>query len=193
MATLDPLAEFQRLYARVSDRAPFDPTAVTLATADASGAPSARVVLLKNVDDRGFSFYTNYTSRKGNELAANPRAALCCYWPWVELQVRAEGTVEKLPPEESDAYFASRPRGSQLGAWASDQSATIRSRFSLLRKVAAIEARHFGRAIPRPPFWGGYLLRPSRIEFWRSKPSRLHERRLFRREADGWRLEILSP
>lgn len=193
MATLDPLAEFQRLYARVSERAPFDPTAMTLATADASGAPSARVVLLKKVDERGFSFYTNYRSRKGEEIEANPRAALCWHWPWAELQVRAEGGIERLSAEESDAYFASRPRGSQLGAWASDQSTPIRSRFSLLRKVAAIEARHFGRAIPRPPFWGGYLLRPARIEFWRGKPSRLHERRLFHREGDGWRLEILSP
>lgn len=193
MPAADPIAEFQSIFARVSAGAPFDPTAMTLATAGADGSPSARMVLLKGVDERGFAFYTNYLSPKGRDLADNPRAALCWHWPWAEIQVRAEGAVERLPEAESDAYFASRPRGHQLGAWASEQSAPLRSRFSLLRKVAALEVRHFGRSIPRPPFWGGFLLRPERIEFWRGRPSRLHERRSFHRESGGWRMEILSP
>ena len=190
---LDPLAEFQTLFTRISQDAPHDPTAVALATADASGAPSARMVLLKGVDARGFHFFTNYDSRKGRELAENPRAALCWHWDWLEMQVRAEGTVERLSATESDAYFATRPRGHQLGAWASFQSQPLDSRFALLRRVIATEARYLGRAIPRPPHWGGFLLRPERIEFWQGKKSRLHERRHFVREHGIWRCERLSP
>lgn len=192
-ASDDPIAEFQTLFARVSQDAPTDPTAVALATADVTGAPSVRMVLLKGVDSRGFQFFTNYESRKGRELAANPRAALCWYWPWLEIQVRAEGAIERLSAAESDAYFATRPRGSQLGAWASFQSQTLDSRFALLRRVLATEARHVGRAIPRPPHWGGYLLRPDRIEFWQGKKSRLHERRQFSLSDGAWRCERLSP
>nr|AGC71568.1 pyridoxamine 5'-phosphate oxidase [uncultured bacterium A1Q1_fos_517] len=190
---VDPIAEFQTLFARVSQDAPTDPTAMALATADATGAPSARMVLLKGVDARGFQFFTNYESRKGRELAENPRAALCWHWAWLEMQVRAEGTIERLGAEESDAYFATRPRGSQLGAWASFQSQPLDSRFALLRRVVATEARFLGRPIPRPPHWGGYLLRPQAIEFWQGKTSRLHERRRFTLDSGSWRYERLSP
>ena len=193
MAELDPLGEFQTLFARVSQDAPTDPTAMTLATADATGAPSARMVLLKGVDARGFQFFTNYDSRKGRELTENPRAALCWHWAWLEMQVRAEGTIERLGAAESDAYFATRPRGSQLGAWASYQSQPLDSRFALLRRVIATEGRYLGRAIPRPPHWGGFLLRPHAIEFWQGKKSRLHERRRFTLDAGAWRCERLSP
>ncbi len=192
-AALDPIAEFQALFARISQAPPSDPTAMALATADASGAPSARMVLLKGVDARGFLFFTNYDSRKGLELAENPRAALCWNWPWVEVQVRAEGAVERLSAVESDTYFATRPRGHQLGAWASAQSQPLTSRFALLRRVVATEARYFGREIPRPPYWGGYLLRPRAIEFWQGKKSRLHERRRFLLAEGVWRCERLSP
>jgi pyridoxamine 5'-phosphate oxidase len=192
-AAEDPIARFQRLFAEVSDGAPFDPTAMTLATADAEGRPSARVVLLKQVDARGFVFFTNYRSRKGRELEANGRAALCLYWPWADRQVRIEGTVERLPADESDAYFASRPRGHQLGAWASRQSEPLDSRAALLARAAKTEASHLGRAIPRPPHWGGFLVRPELVEFWHARPSRLHERVVFRRQADGWLEERLQP
>ena len=190
---LDPMREFAAVFARACSRAPFDPTAAALSTVGADGAPSCRMVLVKLFDERGFQIFTNYESRKGRELAANPRAALTWHWPWIEEQVRAEGSVEFLPAEESDRYYASRPRGSQLGAWASRQSEPLPSRFGLLRRVAAVEARHVGRAVPRPPFWGGYLLRPSGIEFWQGKPSRLHERRRFELGPEGWRMERLSP
>ena len=188
-----PLTEFEAVFARASRAAPFDPTAVALATADARGLPSVRMVLLKGADARGLRFFTNYESRKGLELAANPRAALCFYWPWIDEQVRVEGAVERLPAPESDAYFASRPRGHQLGAWASQQSAPLASRFALLRRVAGAEARHFGRAVPRPPHWGGYLLRPECLEIWRSRPSRIHDRRRWTRGAGGERWERLQP
>ncbi len=191
--SLDPIFEFQTLFARISQDAPTDPTAMTLATADASGAPSARMVLLKGVDSRGFQFFTNYESRKGRELSENPRAALCWHWAWLEMQVRAEGTIERLGSDESDAYFATRPRGSQLGAWASYQSQPLDSRFALLRRVIATEARYLGRPIPRPPHWGGFLLRPHAIEFWQGKKSRLHERRRFELHAGAWRCDRLSP
>jgi len=193
MPTDDPLARFAELFERATSGAPFDPTAVALATADAAGRPSARMVLLKGVDERGFRFFTNFESRKGRDLEANPRAALCFYWPWIDEQVRVEGLVSKLAGEESDAYFATRERGSQLGAWASRQSAPLDSRFALLRRVARTQARFLGGAIQRPPFWGGYLLSPERIEFWRSRRSRLHDRVLYTLEADGWRKESLQP
>jgi pyridoxamine 5'-phosphate oxidase len=197
----DPIAEFRALFARVSATAAAvgaDPTAMTLATADPNGAPSSRVVLLKGVDERGFSFFTNYESRKGRELAENPRAALCWHWPWAEIQVRAEGAVERLSEAESDAYFAVRPRGSQIGAWASAQSRPLASPSALESAVADCETRFAGREVPRPPHWGGFLLRPHTLEFWFGRESRLHERRRFQRrtatETSGpWRWEWLNP
>lgn len=189
----DPIDEFEAVFARAALAAPSDPTATALATADAAGRPSVRMVLFKGVDPSGLRFFTNYDSRKGRELAENPRAALCFYWPWIDEQVRVEGTVERLSTAESDAYFASRPRLSQLGAWASRQSRPHASRFELLRRVVVTEARFLGRDVPRPPNWGGFLLRPEAIEFWASQPNRLHLRRRFERSESGWRLERLDP
>jgi len=190
----DPIEEFIALFTRAALDAPSDPTAVALATADRQGRPAARMVLLKGVDSLGFRFFTNFESRKGRELAENPRAALCFYWAWIDEQVRVEGAVERLPDAESDAYFASRPRSSQLGAWASQQSRPHASRLALLRRAVATEARFLGRDVPRPPFWGGFLLRPEAIEFWTARPSRLHVRRRFTRAGGGaWTLERLDP
>jgi pyridoxamine 5'-phosphate oxidase len=190
---LDPIDEFEAVFARAALVAPFDPTATALATADAVGRPSVRMVLFKGVDERGFRFFTNYDSRKGRELGENPRAALCFYWPWIDEQVRVEGGVERLPDGESDAYFATRPRLSQLGAWASRQSRPHATRFELLRRVATTEARFLGREVSRPSNWGGFLLAPEAIELWASKPNRLHLRRRFERTESGWRLEHLDP
>jgi pyridoxamine 5'-phosphate oxidase len=189
----DPIARFREALARAAAAAPFDATAAALATADAAGRPSVRVVLVKRADARGFVFHTNRESRKGRELAANPRAALCFHWPAIEEQVRVEGAVETLPDAESDAYFAARPRASQLGAWASRQSAELPDREALERAVREVERRFAGAEVPRPPFWGGSLLRPARIEFWRSRESRLHERVLYVRDAGGWTTRLLAP
>jgi pyridoxamine 5'-phosphate oxidase len=173
---------------------PMDLTAMTLATADKEGRPSARIVLLKGVDQRGFVFYTNYDSRKGQELAENAQAALVFYWSDQEREVCVAGEVSKLPPAESDAYFKSRPRGSQLGAWASQQSAVVRDRAALEEKWNQMEAQYAGQQIPRPPHWGGYVLSPARIEFWQGRPNRLHDRFRYTRQPDKtWRIERLSP
>lgn len=173
---------------------PMDLTAMTLATADKEGRPSARIVLLKGVDQRGFVFYTNYDSRKGQELAENAQAALVFYWSDQEREVCVAGEVSKLPPAESDAYFNSRPRGSQLGAWASQQSAVVRDRAALEEKWNQMEAQYAGQPIPRSPHWGGYVLSPARIEFWQGRPNRLHDRFRYTRQPDKtWRIERLSP
>jgi len=171
-----------------------EPTAMTLATAAANGAPSARMVLLKGVDDRGFVFYSNYESRKGRELAANPRAALVFYWDVLERQVRVAGRVSKVTPAESDEYFASRPLGSRFGASISKQSSVIASRRVLEKKFQEIEAAYPNGDPPRPKFWGGYRVRPDEIEFWQGAKNRLHDRLRYRRRRDGsWKVERLSP
>ena len=190
---LDPLAEFRRVFDRAAGNAPYDPVAVTLATASRDGRPSARVVLLRGVDDHGFVFFTNYQSRKAAEIEANPHAALCCYWPWLDEQVRVEGLVERATTAESDSYFASRPRGSQIGAWASAQSRPLESREVLERSYHDTEARYAAQPVPRPPHWGGYRIVPDRVEFWHAGTYRLHNRVLYVREGADWRRELLYP
>lgn len=171
-----------------------DATAATLATADrTTGRPSARFVLIKELDARGFVFYTNLESRKARELDANPQAALCFYWTSTNDQVRAEGRIERVTDAEADTYFATRPRGSQIGAWASPQSRPLASHDELDGSVREVEARFAGQAIPRPAFWGGYRLLPDRIEFWKRGEFRLHDRTLYVREGEGWRIVHLYP
>ena len=189
----DPIERFRELFARAAQNAPFDPVAVTLATASPDCRPSARIVLLRRVDERGFAFFTNYQSRKGRELRANPHAAICAYWPWLDEQALVEGPVAVADPEESDAYFAGRPRGSQVGAWASAQSQVLASRADLEARYHAVDAEYEGRSIPRPPHWGGFRLTPQRIEFWRAGTYRLHDRLVYIREGDAWRTEVLYP
>ncbi|HUG52080.1 MAG TPA: pyridoxamine 5'-phosphate oxidase [Vicinamibacteria bacterium] len=186
------MARFEDLFLRAKETEA-DATAAALGTADATGAPSVRMVLLKDVDGSGFVFFTNYESRKARELEVNPRAALCFHWRTVGAQVRVEGQVERLGAAESDAYFATRPRDSQLGAWASEQSAPLRSRAELMLRVAAAVARFAGRDVPRPETWGGYRLRPERIEFWTEHAFRLHDRELYTRVGEGWDAERLFP
>ena len=189
----DPIGRFQESLSRAAAASSFDATAAALATVDARGQPSARIVLVKFVDARGFAFFTNRESRKGRELSANPRAALCFHWPAIGEQVRVEGEVTLLGDGESDAYFATRPRESQVGAWASRQSMPLESRAALEAAARATEERFAGREVPRPPFWGGYVLRPERIEFWKSAEGRLHHRTVFERAGEGWRESLLNP
>jgi pyridoxamine 5'-phosphate oxidase len=171
-----------------------DVTAATLATADRNGIPSARVVLLKGVDERGFIFFTNYESRKGREIDQNPNAALVFYWPELERQVCIAGPVTRLAREESEAYFKSRPKGSRLAAWASQQSQVVPTRTVLEERWQQLHAQYPGDEVPMPPFWGGYLLSPQRMEFWQGRPSRLHDRFCYTREADSrWQLDRLFP
>jgi pyridoxamine 5'-phosphate oxidase len=168
--------------------------AMTLATADKEGRPSARVVLLKGVDERGFIVFTNYDSRKGHELTENPQAALVFYWSDLERQVCIAGDITKLPESESEAYFKSRPRGSRIAAWASRQSEVVRDRAELEQKWQQLETQYPGEQVPKPPFWGGYVLYPTRIEFWQGRPNRLHDRFRYTRQADkSWKIERLSP
>ena len=173
---------------------PIEPNVMTLATADKEGHPSARTVLLKGADERGFVFFTNYESRKGHDLAENSAAALVFYWSELERQVCVSGEVTKLSQQESEAYFKSRPRGSRIGAWASNQSTVLAGRKEMEEQFKAIEKRFGSGDIPLPPFWGGYILNPQRIEFWQGRPSRMHDRFRYLRGADGkWTLDRLSP
>jgi pyridoxamine 5'-phosphate oxidase len=193
---MDPIAEFRQLFAQAQavDRARLpDPTAMSLATVGADGAPSVRIVLLKGVDERGFVFYTNLKSRKGRELTATPRAALCFYWPALDTQIRIEGAVEPVSDAEADAYFASRARESQIGAWASQQSEELASMEELRARVTEVEARFANQPVPRPAHWTGRRVRPSSIEFWHAGEYRLHERRRFERVGDGWKMRRLFP
>ena len=189
----DPMKQFAAWMAEAIAAQVPEPTAMTVSTVGASGRPSARICLLKGADARGFVFFTNYESRKGREIDLNPRAALCFHWPSLGAQVRAEGEVERVPAPDSDAYFATRPRGSQLAAWASRQSAPLASREELLARYQEVKARFAGGPVPRPAFWGGYRLRPDRIEFWQDEENRLHRRLCYAREAGAWRAQALQP
>ena len=193
MPALDPMTHFQDWMAAARATEPDDPTAMALATADGTGRPAVRMVLLKAADARGFVFYTNLESPKSVDLAHNPRAALCLHWARLERQVRIDGTVERVGAEEADAYFATRPLLSQLGAWASKQSQPMAGRFELEGAVAAAALRFIGRTPPRPPFWSGWRVVPARIEFWQQRAFRHHDRQLFVREPDGWRMQWLYP
>ncbi|MBN3569405.1 pyridoxamine 5'-phosphate oxidase [Burkholderia cenocepacia] len=194
-AAPDPFAQFDRWFKEALAAQLPEPNTMTLATVGADGRPSARIVLIKGVDERGFVFFTNYESRKGHDLAVHPQAALLFYWIELERQVRIEGRIEKTSEEESDRYFASRPLGSRIGAWASEQSAVIDSRATLEAREKAVSER-YGDNPPRPPHWGGYRLVPDSIEFWQGRPSRLHDRLLYTRDAaaaSGWTISRLSP
>lgn len=188
-----PVPTYLEWLAQAEASEPSDATAAALATAAPDGAPSVRMVLVRGCDERGFVFYTNLGSRKARELRDNPRASLCFHWKSLTRQVRVEGTVEPVTDEEADAYFASRPRESRLGAWASRQSEVLAGRFELEKRVAETVLRFPVGPVPRPPFWSGFRLRHERVEFWQQKPFRLHERVVHVRDGDAWRTEQLFP
>lgn len=196
LAADDPIARFQLLFERARrlprEQLP-EPTAFALGTVDATGQPSVRILLLKDVDERGFVFYTNVESRKGRDLLDSPRAAMCFHWQLLEEQVRVEGRAEPVSDDEADAYFASRARGSQIGAWASIQSRPMQSASDLDARVAEMEKRFAGGPVPRPSHWSGFRVVPERIEFWKNMPSRLHVRNLYVRSGDGWTVQLLYP
>lgn len=191
---LEPIAQFKKWFEQARAAEILEPNAMTLATVDDQGQPSARTVLLKEVDERGFVFFTNYESRKGRELAGNPKAALNIFWGGLERQVCVRGVVSKVSREESEAYFAVRPPGSQLGAWVSKQSSVVDNRDFLERRLEEVTAEFAGQKTPTPPYWGGYALAPSAVEFWQGRPNRLHDRFQYRKNAVGdWVIERLSP
>ncbi|GAB3282070.1 pyridoxamine 5'-phosphate oxidase [Larkinella harenae] len=191
--SIDPFAQFQRWFNEALMAGVPEPNAMHLTTVGTDGRPSGRIVLVKGADENGFTFFTNYQSRKGTALAAHPVASLTFFYPELERQIRIEGTIEKVAADESDAYFQSRPRGSQIGAWVSHQSEVVESRSVLEQRQKELEQRFENQLVPRPPHWGGYRLIPDRIEFWQGRPSRLHDRILYRKENEAWVIERLSP
>ena len=189
----NPYDKFGEWFQKAVKSEPADPNAMTLATCDKTGKPSARTVLMKSFDESGFIFYTNYNSRKARDLLENSQAALLFYWKSLERQVRIEGRVEKVPAEQSDEYFTTRPELSQLGAWASAQSKPLDSREALLRRMDEYKAKFNGQDIPRPPHWGGYILKPEYFEFWQAGENRLHDRLVYMRKRDNWETQRLNP
>jgi pyridoxamine 5'-phosphate oxidase len=189
----EPYEQFKRWFAEAEATEPNDPNAMAIASVGSDGQPSVRMVLLKDADTRGFVFYTNYESRKGRQLQETRKAALLFHWKTLGRQVRIEGTVENVTDAEADAYFASRHRSSQIGAWASQQSRPLESRFELEKRVAAYAAKYAIGTVPRPPYWSGFRIVPERIEFWENKPFRLHDRLVYSRAGDGWTTEKLYP
>ena len=190
---VEPIAQFHRWFSDARAAEIIEPNAMTLATCSRDGTPSARIVLLKDVSDEGFVFFTQYRSRKGEELEANPRVALVFFWKEIERQVRITGTALRVTDAENAAYFAQRPRGARLGAWASQQSSVIQDRASLEAKAIAADARFAHHEVPCPPYWGGYRVSPTEVEFWQGRPNRLHDRLRYRRDDGQWVIERLSP
>jgi pyridoxamine 5'-phosphate oxidase len=189
----DPVEQFRTWFQEAREAGIFEPEAMTVSTVGADARPTSRYVLLRGLDERGFAFYTNYQSAKGRELTARPHAALTFGWLPMHRSVRIEGGVERLPEQESDAYFASRPRAAQISAWASPQSTIIAGREALDRAVVEVEARFAGHEVSRPPHWGGFVVAPERVEFWQGRSGRLHDRLRYERDGDGWRIERLAP